>query len=88
MKTFGLWLEQLQQHRFYRQNQINLSNSEEISSNPSSLPFHSPRGSLPRGVIPNTGVHPNYSWPFFAYFDFSRETRNSKLFLARNEKKR
>ena len=58
LKTFGLWLEQLQQHRFYRQNQINLSNnSEEISSNPSSLPFHSPRGSLPRGVIPNTGLH-------------------------------
>ena len=22
-KDFGLWLEQLQQHRFYRQNQIN-----------------------------------------------------------------
>ena len=55
MESFGLWLEQLQQHRFYRQNQINVSsgnsNGEE---SPSSLKtFHSPMGSLPRPI--NTG---------------------------------
>ena len=50
-----MWLEQLQQHRFYRQNQLNLSgNTANEDSSPTSLKnFHSPRGSLPRGLMPN-----------------------------------
>ena len=50
-----MWLEQLQQHRFYRQNQLNLSgNTANEDNSPTSLKsFHSPRGSLPRGLMPN-----------------------------------
>ena len=32
VESFGLWLEQLQQHRFYRQNQLNLDKENDSGS--------------------------------------------------------
>ena len=78
VESFGLWLEQLQQHRFYRQNQINASTSNEDSvqalGSPSSLNNfnHSPRSSLNRGLKPPTG---NY------HYTISDTSQNRKFWL-------
>ena len=54
VEHFGLWLEQLQQHRFYRQNQINHGSAEDPAS---PIPhFSSPGSSLPRGMKPPTSL--------------------------------
>lgn len=63
VEHFGLWLEQLQQHRFYRQNQINNGSAEDPAS---PIPhFSSPGSSLPRGLKPPTSLTGKNEWFIF-----------------------
>ena len=85
VEHFGLWLEQLQQHRFYRQNQMNHGSPEDPAS---PIPhFSSPGSSLPRGLKPPTsltGKNENHLFLFHEWHLFPQHFQN-RLKLLENE---
>ena len=86
VEHFGLWLEQLQQHRFYRQNQMNHGSPEDPAS---PIPhFSSPGSSLPRGLKPPTsltGKNENHLFLFHEWhLKFPQHFKN-RLKLLENE---